>query len=81
MAYEKVALPQGVRIAAERFASACERDGCGGLVASVGAEQGKVIWVSFYNERLGVNETLFRTHDGAYMKNVIPKEALDGQPS
>ena len=72
-------LPQGIRIAAERFAAACERDGCGGIVANVGAEHGKVLWVSFNSEELGVHESFVRLHDGTYMRSIAFKEAFDEQ--
>lgn len=70
-----VELPQGIRLAAERFAAACRRDGCGELVAGVGAEHGRVVWISFDSTKLGVHETFVRLNSGEYMRSIAYEEA------
>jgi len=70
-------LPVEVRRAAEWFALACEREGLGGLVANVGAEGGRVVWITFTGE--GVHESFVRLPEGAYIRSAMFEEAFDGQ--
>lgn len=72
-------LPQGIRLAAERFAAACQRDGCGKLVSQVGAQDGQVVWVSFDSEALGVHQSFVRLRGGDYARSIAYEEACNEQ--
>lgn len=72
-------LPQGIRLAAERFASACKRDGCGEIVASVFAENGTVVCITFDSTKLGVHESFVRLRSGEYIRSSMYKEVWNEQ--
>lgn len=76
-ACRRVELPQMTRLAGERFAQACVRDGCGDFDVHLTVSGGQVVCIAYTDEGHRADTVLFQ-HDGDFFTSAMEEVGRRG---